>query len=126
MATEAKATTNFIWGTGRRKTAVAQVRLRDGNGKIEINGRPARQEPCLQETVCASGAVRGRSEVFVRIVGPKPNGFLWPNLVKFTTSRVEVWIQQVSTGAEKHYVLPAVSPDSDDLTGFFDRTGFLP
>lgn len=37
MATEAK---KFIWGTGRRKTAVAQVRLRDGSGKIEINGRP--------------------------------------------------------------------------------------
>lgn len=37
MATEVK---KFIWGTGRRKTAVAQVRLRDGSGKIEINGRP--------------------------------------------------------------------------------------
>lgn len=38
MAAEAK--TKFIWGTGRRKTAVAQVRLCDGAGKVEINGRP--------------------------------------------------------------------------------------
>lgn len=29
----------WIWGTGRRKSAVARVRLRDGAGKIEINGR---------------------------------------------------------------------------------------
>jgi small subunit ribosomal protein S9 len=27
-------------GTGRRKTAVARVRLRDGSGKISINKRP--------------------------------------------------------------------------------------
>ncbi len=27
------------WGTGRRKTAVARVRLKDGNGKITVNGR---------------------------------------------------------------------------------------
>jgi small subunit ribosomal protein S9 len=29
----------FIWGTGRRKSAVARVRLAVGTGKIEINGR---------------------------------------------------------------------------------------
>ena len=30
---------SFIWGTGRRKTAVARVRVAAGSGKIEINGR---------------------------------------------------------------------------------------
>jgi small subunit ribosomal protein S9 len=29
----------FIWGTGRRKTAVARVRIAPGSGRIEINGR---------------------------------------------------------------------------------------
>jgi len=29
----------FCWGTGRRKTAVARVRLRPGSGKITINDR---------------------------------------------------------------------------------------
>jgi len=29
----------FIWGTGRRKTSVARIRIRKGTGKIEINGR---------------------------------------------------------------------------------------
>ena len=28
------------WGTGRRKTSVARVRLIPGNGQIKINGRP--------------------------------------------------------------------------------------
>ena len=28
------------WGTGRRKTAVARVRLVPGNGKVVINGKP--------------------------------------------------------------------------------------
>ena len=29
----------YIWGTGRRKTAVARVRIAPGSGKIEINKR---------------------------------------------------------------------------------------
>jgi small subunit ribosomal protein S9 len=28
----------YIWGTGRRKTAVARVRIREGSGKFLING----------------------------------------------------------------------------------------
>ena len=32
--------TNEFLGTGRRKTAVARVRLASGSGKITINGRP--------------------------------------------------------------------------------------
>jgi small subunit ribosomal protein S9 len=30
---------SYIWGTGRRKTAVARVRIAPGSGKIEINKR---------------------------------------------------------------------------------------
>ena len=37
MATAEKT---YSWGTGRRKTAVARVRLATGTGKIVINGRP--------------------------------------------------------------------------------------
>jgi small subunit ribosomal protein S9 len=29
----------YIWGTGRRKTAVARVRIRPGDGKFEVNKR---------------------------------------------------------------------------------------
>jgi len=34
-----KAKPTYVWGTGRRKTAVARVRIAPGSGKIEINGR---------------------------------------------------------------------------------------
>lgn len=30
---------DFFWGTGRRKTAIARVRVRSGEGKVLINGR---------------------------------------------------------------------------------------
>jgi len=81
---------------------------------------------CIDETVCFSGAIAGRSEVFVRIVGPKPNGMLWPTMVKFTTSQVEVWIEQISTGQRQYYLLDGASPGFDELPGLFDREGFSP
>lgn len=37
------AKTKEFTGTGRRKTAVAAVRLRSGNGAIDVNGRPFEQ-----------------------------------------------------------------------------------
>ena len=37
---ETQAKKQDYLGTGRRKTSVARVRLRDGTGKISINGRP--------------------------------------------------------------------------------------
>jgi len=37
--TEPQGKQTFIWGTGRRKTAVARVRIAPGSGKIEVNGR---------------------------------------------------------------------------------------
>jgi small subunit ribosomal protein S9 len=33
--------TNYVYGTGRRKTAVARVRLLPGDGGIVVNGKPA-------------------------------------------------------------------------------------
>ncbi|MHC4985713.1 MAG: 30S ribosomal protein S9 [Planctomycetota bacterium] len=34
---------HYIWGTGRRKRAVARVRIRPGSGQILINKRPANE-----------------------------------------------------------------------------------
>lgn len=89
--------------------------------------REGRAEPvCIEETLCVSGAVEGRSELFLRVVGPKPNGFLWPHVVTFSTSQVEVWVEQTATGELQYYVLPAATPGSSDLSGLFDRGGFQP
>lgn len=39
VATVPKPKPSYVWGVGRRKTAVARVRIAAGTGKIEINGR---------------------------------------------------------------------------------------
>ncbi len=38
-ATEPKAKVAYTWGVGRRKSAVARVRIAVGSGKIEVNGK---------------------------------------------------------------------------------------
>ena len=81
---------------------------------------------CLPETLCIAGALPGRTEVMVRIVGPKPNGYLWPTIARLSTSQVEVWIEQVATGTIRYYLLPGAAPGVDELTGLFDRQGFHP
>jgi hypothetical protein len=101
-----------------------RFRVRIFNTSTPIAG--VKESDCIPETLCVSGAVADRSEVFLRVIGPRPNGYLWPTIVRFTPSRVEVDVQQISTGITKTYVLPAIPPDSDDLTGLQDRTGFLP
>lgn len=40
-APTAAAAADLCWSTGRRKTAVARVRLRRGTGRILVNGRDA-------------------------------------------------------------------------------------
>lgn len=84
------------------------------------------ESDCIAETICVSGALAGRSELFLRIIGPRPNGFLWVNLVRFTTSRVEVEIEQLASGLLQNYVLSEVPRQSDELPGRVDKEAFLP
>jgi len=93
-------------------------------GSAPVTGR---MEPdCIVETFCASGALTGRPEVFVKIIGPRPNGFLWVQISRFTASRVQILVRQVSTGQVKSYVLETVPPTADDVAGLQDRTAFVP
>lgn len=94
-----------------------------GEGQTECG---AEEELCLPETVCVSGALPGRSEMFLRLIGPRPNGFLQVNLVRFTVSRVVVRIEQTATGVERTYELPAILRPSTELTGLVDREAFVP
>jgi small subunit ribosomal protein S9 len=65
----------YHWGTGRRKKAVARVRLMDGTGKIVINDRPL--EDYFTEDKDRSAVVapllatemRNRLDVFVNVHG---------------------------------------------------------
>lgn len=93
-------------------------------GEAPIQG--VKEASCQPEVVCVSGALPGRAEVFLRLIGPRPNGFLWPTIVRFTPSRVDVEIEQLSTGQARLYTLDAVPPGTEtDLSGLQDREGFL-
>jgi small subunit ribosomal protein S9 len=72
-------TTEFL-GTGRRKTAVARVRLASGSGKIVINGRPmenyfvvdAQRLQVVQPLTITDTAAK--FDVRVSVSGGGPNG----------------------------------------------------
>jgi len=101
-----------------------RFKVRITSGSQVIAGE--KQADCVADTLCVNGAVRSRTEVFLRVIGPRFNGFLWPEIIKFSTSQVEVWIEQISTGEVNYYLLPGANPASDDLPGLFDREGFRP
>jgi hypothetical protein len=96
--------------------------------KVRINGATpgALEADCIAETLCVSGALAGRPEVFVKVIGPRPNGFLWAQISRFTPSKVEVWLRQTAAGEVSFYELPAVGPGSDDVSGRQDREAFSP
>ena len=77
MAAETK---NEFLGTGRRKTAVARVRLATGTGKITVNGRSFDNYfalETLRATASQALSVTGTTEkldVRVNVTGGGPNG----------------------------------------------------
>jgi|GEM_PF-2427033 len=81
---------------------------------------------CIAETLCAAGALPDRPEVFVKLIGPRPNGFLWVQISRFTPSKVEVWVRQIATKKTKYYKLGAVGSASQDVSGLQDREAFTP
>ena len=69
-----------IIATGRRKTAVARVRLRPGKGEITINGRDLEAYfPAIKDRALVSGALeqvgkRDQVKVAIRVDGGGPTG----------------------------------------------------
>jgi small subunit ribosomal protein S9 len=72
MATAAQP---FIWGTGRRKTAVARVRIREGTGKFLVNDLEVDAYFVLEvqrsdvRAPLKATEMAGRVDVFVNING---------------------------------------------------------
>lgn len=68
------------WGTGRRKTAVARVRVQPGTGKFVVNNRPMEQYFCNErdrEDVLAPLRATdkfGQVDVAVNVLGGGPTG----------------------------------------------------
>ena len=70
----------YAWGTGRRKTSVARVRLRPGSGVLMVNGKTFEEYfPVLQHRVVASGPLKdtgaeNRYDIFCNVKGGGPTG----------------------------------------------------
>lgn len=73
------ATTEYL-GTGRRKTAIARVRLASGSGKITVNGRALEnyflvdtQRMHMMQPLVATDTA-SKYDVRVNVIGGGPNG----------------------------------------------------
>jgi len=75
VAESKTAKKKYHWGTGRRKTAIARVRLADGTGKIVVNDRPLdhyfTEEKDRSAVIAPLNAteMRNRLDVFVNVHG---------------------------------------------------------
>lgn len=81
---------------------------------------------CIAETLCVEGALAARPEAFLKVIGPRPNGYLWVQISRFTPSEIELWVEQTATAELRYYRLPAVGPGEADVGGLQDRQAFLP
>jgi small subunit ribosomal protein S9 len=71
----ATAQQQFTWGTGRRKTAVARVRIREGTGQFIVNGQdykvyfPLEVQQMDVRAPLTLTDMAGRVDVFVNVQG---------------------------------------------------------
>lgn len=106
----AVANTETYYGTGRRKTSVARVRLLPGNGKIIINGRDIDEyfgRPVLSTMVSqplVHTSTEGKYDVMVNVHGGGPSG---------------------QAGAIRHGVARALLETDSELRTPLKRAGFL-
>ncbi|HOO59836.1 MAG TPA: 30S ribosomal protein S9 [Candidatus Mcinerneyibacteriales bacterium] len=100
----------IYWGTGRRKTAVARVRLIAGKGRMMVNDKPLEeyfdvrdyQERARQPLVLLN--MLGRYDVLVRVNGGGLNG---------------------QAGAVRHGLARALVKMDETLKPSLKRAGFL-
>ncbi len=75
-----KANAGFFWGTGRRKEAVAQVKLCPGEGKITVNSLPLEKyfskdlEQIIVKQPLELTETAGKVDLFIRVKGGGKSG----------------------------------------------------
>ncbi len=70
----------YFWGTGRRKSSVARVRLRPGGGDFTVNGKPCeefftreRDQAAVRAPLTATKTL-GQFDIHVNVKGGGPTG----------------------------------------------------
>jgi small subunit ribosomal protein S9 len=114
---------NYHLGTGRRKTAVARVRLREGGGLIQINGRELNDyftEDKDRSAVLGPldlTEMRNRLDVFISVTG---GGF---------TGQAGAICQGIARALKQMYGLSTEQPADGEATGGMAKklrdSGFL-
>lgn len=101
----------YLYGTGRRKAAVARVRMYPGNGSIQVNGKEMEDyfggRGLLHVTVrqpLELTQTSGRYDVVVKVVGGGTSG---------------------QAGAVRHGIARALAKSDDELRGPLKRAGLL-
>ncbi len=100
----------YVWGTGRRKCAIAQVRLYVGEGGITVNGKsyteffPRLEHQRMIEAPLASTEMAGKLRVEVKVAGGGPSG---------------------QAGAIRHGIARALVRESEVLKPVLRKEGFL-
>ena len=70
----------WSWGTGRRKTAIARVRIRSGEGKVVVNKKPLDEYFCTERLrrravePLKTAKLDGRVDVFANVRGGGTTG----------------------------------------------------
>ena len=103
-------TQNIIWATGRRKRAIARVRLLTGTGEIEINKKPLEEyfeRPTLKMIVM--------QPIQAANVGNKFN----------IIATVEGGGKSGQAGALRHGISRALALTSEELRVLLRKKGFL-
>ncbi|MDP2921420.1 MAG: 30S ribosomal protein S9 [Candidatus Omnitrophota bacterium] len=103
-------TQNTIWATGRRKRAIARVRLVSGNGEIEVNKKPLEEyfdRPTLKMIVM--------QPIQASNIGNKFN----------IIAKVEGGGKSGQAGALRHGISRALALTSEELRVLLRKKGFL-
>ena len=101
---------NVIWATGRRKRAIARVRLLTGNGEIEINKKPLEEyfeRPTLKMIVMQpiqAANVGNKFNIIATVKGGGKSG---------------------QAGALRHGISRALALTSEELRVLLRKKGFL-
>ena len=71
---------SYFWGTGRRKSAVARVRIRAGNGSFVVNGRecqdyfPRERDQNVVRAPLTATKTFGKYDIFANVNGGGDSG----------------------------------------------------
>ncbi len=101
---------NTIWATGRRKRAIARVRLLTGTGEIEINKKPLEEyfeRPTLKMIVMQpiqAANVGNKFNIIATVIGGGKSG---------------------QAGALRHGISRALALTSEELRVLLRKKGFL-